>query len=191
MGIKEIKMDYKDIIELILSEKDFTVGGGCAAAISGAMACGLMGMVANLSKGKEYGYTDAEYDAIILELNDLKAQLLDGAVKDNEAYMMIVNAFKLPKRDESEIMARKAAIRQAGVEAANVPLANAKRNHRVLAIGQDLSGKSNPACATDLNAGLDLARMGLNSAKANVDVNLPLIKDEAIIDQFRKELEAL
>jgi len=26
------------------------------------MACGLMGMVANLSKGKDYGYSDKEYD---------------------------------------------------------------------------------------------------------------------------------
>ena len=121
-------MDYKDIIELILSENDYTVGGGCAAAISGAMACGLMGMVANLSKGKDFGQTDAQYDEIVAELNDLKARLLEGSVRDNEAYMMIVNAYKLPKTDETEIAERRAAIRRAGVEAASVPLANAKMN---------------------------------------------------------------
>lgn len=184
-------MDYKGIIELILDETDYTVGGGCAAAIAGAMACGLIGMVANLSKGKDFACSDEAYENIIKELRGLKAELLRGSVKDNEAYLMIVNAFKLPKTNETEVNARKAAIRQAGVEAANVPLANAKLDHRVLAIGLSLSGKSNPACATDLNAGIDLARMGLNSAKANVEVNLPLIKDEAIIDQFKKELAAL
>ncbi len=184
-------MDYKDIIELILSENDYTVGGGCAAAISGAMACGLMGMVANLSKGKDFGQTDAQYDEIVAELNDLKARLLEGSVRDNEAYMMIVNAYKLPKTDETEIAERRAAIRRAGVEAASVPLANAKMNHRVHAIGTALVGRSNPACGTDLQAGIDLARVGLNSAKANVDVNLPLIKDEAEIARFRQELSLL
>lgn len=184
-------MDYKDIIELILAENDFTVGGGCAAAISGAMACGLMGMVANLSKGKDFGATDAQYDQIITELNELKAQLLDGAVKDNEAYMMIVNAFKLPKTDETEIAARKAAIQQAGIEAASVPLANARRNHRVLAIGLALMGKSNPSCGTDLAAGIDLARAGLKSAKANVTVNLPLIKDQSVVAEFNQAISAL
>ena len=184
-------MDYKGIIELILDETDYTVGGGCASAIAGAMACGLLGMVANLSKGKDYGQTDEAYDQTIVELNELKAQLLQGSVKDNEAYLMIVNAFKLPKTTETEIAARKGAIRRAGVEAANVPLENAKLNHRVLAMGKALAGTSNPACGTDLQAGIDLAKMGLASAKANVLVNLPLIKDEIIIENFNKELALL
>lgn len=45
-------MDYKDIFELILNENDFTVGGGSTAALAGAMACGLIGMVVNLLKEK-------------------------------------------------------------------------------------------------------------------------------------------
>lgn len=87
-------MDYKDIYELILNENDFTVGGGSTAALAGAMACGLIGMVANLSKGKEYSYTDEKYDSIVAELNTLKEKLLQGSVEDNRAYMMIANAYK-------------------------------------------------------------------------------------------------
>lgn len=184
-------MDYKDIFELILDENDFTVGGGSSSAIAGAMACGLMGMVANLSKGKEYGHSDSDYDDIISELNEMKKKFLDGAVEDNKAYLLIVNAYKLPKSTDEEKVVRKAAIEQAGIAAANVPLNNAILNKRVHGIGLDLLGKSNPACKTDLQAGIDLSKVGMDAGVANVEVNLPLIKNEEILNEFKEKLKGI
>ena len=168
-------MDYKKIFDLILDENDFTVGGGSSSAIVGAMACGLMGMVANLSKGKDYGYSDKEYDNIIKELNKAKANFLQGAVDDNKAYMLIVNAYKLPKSSEEEKEIRRKAIQNAGIEAAKVPLSNALLNKKV----------------NDLQAGVDLSHIGINMGKSNVKANLPLIKDEKIVKNFKKEIENL
>lgn len=184
-------MDYKDIIELILDENDFTVGGGSSSAIAGAFGCGLMGMVINLSKGKDYGYSDEKYDELAAELKELKAKFLQGAVNDNEAYMLIVNAYKLPKATDEEKTERKAAIQNAGIRAAEVPMSNAKLNKRLLEIGEGLLTNSNPACGTDLNAGVEFAKMGIKAGKENVEVNLPLIKDEEIIARFKKDLESL
>lgn len=184
-------MDYKDIIELILDENNFTVGGGSSSAIAGAFACGLMGMVANLSKGKDYGHTDEEYDNIVKELNGLKNKFLIGAVDDNKAFLLIKNAYKLPKKSDEEKIIRKKAIQDAGIAAANVPLSNAKLNKRTYEIGQDLLENSNPACITDLQAGIDFTKMGINAGKANVEVNLSLIKDEKIVDNFKKEISML
>ena len=184
-------MDYKDIYELILNENDFTVGGGSTAALAGAMACGLIGMVANLSKGKEYSYTDEKYYSIVAELNTLKEKLLQGSVEDNRAYMMIANAYKLPKATDEEKEERKKAIQRAGIEAAKVPLSNAILNKKVYERGSSLIGKSNPACFTDLRAGIDLSKLGLEIAKANVEVNLPLIKNEEIIENLKKQVELL
>lgn len=42
-------MDYKGVMDLILDTDDVTVGGGSASALSGALACGLIGMVCKLS----------------------------------------------------------------------------------------------------------------------------------------------
>jgi len=149
-------MNYKEIFDLILDENDFTVGGGSSSAIVGAMACGLMGMVANLSKGKDYGYSDKEYDDIIKELNEAKANFLQGAVEDNKAYMLIVNAYKLPKASDEKLLE-----------------------------------KSNPACITDLQAGVDLSYIGINMGKSNVKANLPLIKDEKIVNEFEAQIKNL
>lgn len=184
-------MDYKDIIELILDENNFTVGGGSSSAIAGAFACGLMGMVANLSKGKEYGHSDEEYDEMIKELNDLKSKLLEGSVDDNKAFLLIKNAYKLPKATDEDKAKRKLAIQEAGIAAANVPLSNAKLNKRVNEIGKDLLKNSNPACITDLQAGVDFSVLGINAGKANVEVNLPLIKDEKVIENFKEEISKL
>ena len=172
-------MNYKEIFDLILDENDFTVGGGSSSAIVGAMACGLMAMVANLSKGKDYGYSDKEYDDIIKELNEAKANFLQGAVEDNKAYMLIVNAYKLPKASDEEKEIRKKAIQNAGIEAAKVPLSN------------KLLEKSNPACITDLQAGVDLSYIGINMGKSNVKANLPLIKDEKIVNEFEAQIKNL
>lgn len=184
-------MNYKEIFDLILDEKDFTVGGGSTAALAGAMACGLIGMVANLSKEKDFGFEDMKYNSIVEELNALKVKLLQGSVDDNKAYMMIVNAYKLPKTTDEEKEKRKIAIQYAGIEAANIPLSNAKLNKKIYEIGNLLIGKSNPACFTDLKAGIDLAKLGLDTAKANVEVNLPLIKDKKIVEEFKKQIEIL
>lgn len=184
-------MNYKEIIELILDENNFTVGGGSTSAISGAMACGLIGMVVNLSKGKDYGYTDEEYDNILKKVNDIKEKLKQGSVDDNKAYTMIVDAYKLPKSNEEEKTIRKKAINDAGVEAARVPLSNAKLNSIVNEIGIDLLDKSNSACITDLKAGIDLTVVGVNAGKANVEANLPLIKDEKVVEELKKEINNL
>ena len=178
-------MNYKEIFDLILDENDFTVGGGSSSAIVGAMACGLMGMVANLSKGKDYGYSDKEYDDIIKELNEAKANFLQGAVEDNKAYMLIVNAYKLPKASDEEKEIRKKAIQNAGIQAAKVPISNALLNKKVNEIGK------NPACITDLQAGVDLSYIGINMGKSNVKANLPLIKDEKIVNEFEEQIKNL
>lgn len=45
-------MSYIDIMDKILDSHDVTVGGGSSSAIAGAIAAGLIGMVARLSTKK-------------------------------------------------------------------------------------------------------------------------------------------
>lgn len=184
-------MSYIDVIDKILDSKDVTVGGGSASAISGAMAAGLMSMVARLSTKKDYGLTEAKYLEVAEELDILSKELLEGSEKDTEAYLLIKNAYSMPKSNEEEKAARSAAIRKAGEAAATVPKENGYMCKRVYELGQSLVGKSNDAAFSDLIIGVNLAKLGIEGCVMNIEANLPMIKDEEIIEGFKKHIEVL
>lgn len=184
-------MSYIDVIDKILDSKDVTVGGGSASAISGAMAAGLMSMVARLSTKKDYGLTETKYLTIAEELDLLSKELLKGSEKDTEAYLLIKNAYSMPKSNEEEKATRSAAIREAGAAAATVPKENGYMCKRVYELGTSLEGKSNDAAFSDLIIGVNLAKLGIEGCVMNIEANLPMIKDEKTIEGFKEHIEIL
>ncbi|MDR3332917.1 MAG: cyclodeaminase/cyclohydrolase family protein, partial [Synergistaceae bacterium] len=122
-------MDFYEAMDNIMDSHDVTVGGGSASAAAAAMAAGLIGMVARLSvskNGKTYGLPDDEYIACADRLDRLGAELKRGASDDADAYIGLRNAYAMPKETDGQKSARRAAIEDAAVAAASVPLKNAK-----------------------------------------------------------------
>ncbi len=140
------------------------------------MAAGLVGMCVRLSTGKEYGFTDEKYLALADELDGYVKTLKDGAVEDTQAYLGIKSAFGLPKATDEEKAARRAAIEEAAVKAATVPLNNGRTALRIYNICKELEGNYNTATASDMEAGVLLARMAIYDTALNVEANLSLIK---------------
>ena len=184
-------MDYKNVLELILDTDDVTVGGGSASALSGALACGLIGMVCKLSIKKDYGISPDEQLEYAKELEELREKLLSGIVDDANAYGVIIDAYKLPKETEEEKETRKKAIANSGIVVATAPMENARLCRRVYDIGIELKGKKNPNCNSDLVIGCDLAKVGTNGCIMNIEVNLSLVKDEEKLDEFNRVIEEL
>lgn len=184
-------MDYKNVLELILDTDDVTVGGGCASALSGALACGLIGMVCKLSTKKDYGVSPDGQLEYAKELEELREKLLSGIVDDADAYGVIIDAYKLPKETEEEKEARKKAIANAGIIGATAPMENATLCRRVYDIGVELEGKTNPNCQSDLVIGRELARVGTNGCLMNIEANLPLVKDEERLIEFNKVIKEI
>lgn len=178
-------MSYIDVLDKILDSQDVTVGGGSASAISGAMAAGLIGMAARLSTGKEYGFIDKVYLDLSDELDKISKELLEGSKKDTEAYLLIKNAFKLPKSTPEEKEARKNAVSNAGIEAALVPKSNADKCNRVFMIASMLENNYNENASSDFIIGKNLAQLGMQGCILNIEANLSLIKDKTI----RRSLE--
>lgn len=184
-------MDYKNVLELILDTDDVTVGGGSASALSGALACGLIGMVCKLSLKKDYGISSESQLEYAKELEELREKLLSGIVSDANAYGVIIDAYKLPKETEEEKEIRKKSIANAGIVGATAPMENARLCRRVYNIGLELEGKTNPSCHTDLAIGCELAKIGTNGCVMNIEVNLSLVKDEEKLAEFNRAIKEL
>jgi len=180
-------MDHHAILDLILDSRDVTVGGGSASALAGAMAAGLAGMVARLSTGKAYGLPDPRYLEIAGSAERLATELAAGAVRDSAAYLLIKQAYALPKGTPEEKAVRAEAIQRAGIAAAAVPLENAGRCAQVRDLCAALHGQSNPNTGSDLKVADMLCRAGLEGCLDNIAANLPLIKDGAIRSEFETQ----
>lgn len=183
-----MKPEVTEVLSKIIDSDDTTVGGGSASALSGAMAAGMISMVAKLSKKKPVNFTVEQYDAISAECDALVEQLQQGSVNDTLAYRMIVDAFKLPKGTDEEKAARSAAVQAAATKAAEVPRDNARLNARVHQLGAMLRGNSNPACLSDLTSALYLAEGGVKDCVLNIQANLGMIKDEATCSALKEDM---
>ncbi len=184
-------MNYQKILELILDSNNFTVGGGSAASLAGAQGAALLAMVTRLSLNKGYQLSDGQYKKIIDELELLKGRLLNGAVDDSQAYLLIKNAYGLPKQTEEQKQLRRREIESAGYQAASVPLSNAKQCYRVLELAKQLENNYNSNAISDYQVAVSLIRVGIDGCKKNVDVNLPLIKDENKLTELRQQLSSI
>ncbi len=175
----------------VLDPADTSTGGGSASALAGAMAAALVAMVSGLSIGQDAAVSAAYYEDIAQIGNALAAALLAGADDDARAFDTVRAAYRLPKGSEVEVAARRAAIQSSLIHAARVPLRNAQRCAQALELVARLEGRSNPRVASDLQCAAYLARASLQGCLANVDINLPSIKDPVTAEEIRTQAQDL
>lgn len=165
-----------------------TPGGGSAAAYAGAMAAGLVSMVARLTIGKK-GYEDQETKManILQESETLRADLRSAVEQDSEAFNQVMAAFKLPKSDPD----RKGAIQDATLGAALVPLEVAEKALRVMGLALESSRSGNLNAISDAGSAVNLAFACLNSAAYNVRINLSGLDDREKASKIKQGIEAI
>lgn len=174
-----------------LASGDPTPGGGAVAALAGALGAALVSMVCNLTVGRErYAATDAEARAILADATALLESLQAGIQRDATAYDTLMAAYRLPRSDDREKAARSEAIQTATVGATIVPLELAEASARVIDLAERAIGKTNPNAASDLAVAALLGVAAIESAAANVDINLKTLKDEAVKDDVSVRLQA-
>jgi len=165
-----------------------TPGGGSAAAASGAMAAGLAGMVAAMSRGKKaYAQYEAPLSEAIARLAGLREELKAAIDADAASYNAVMKAYKAAREAGDE---GKALVNAALREAAGVPLGVAERAAEVARIAEGLRAISSPMMGSDLTTAVALAQAAITGALANVDINLgsmesPSAEDEVFVAETR------
>ncbi len=154
-------------------------GGGSISAYMGALASALGTMVANLSAHKR-GWDDRwkEFSDVAEAGQLLMQELLDLVDEDTAAFDRIMACFGMPKGTEEEKAARAAAIEEATLYAASVPLKTMEASLKTMPLALEMARKGNPASASDAGVAALAARAACRGAELNVRINASGLKDK-------------
>ena len=171
-----------------LASEDATPGGGSAAAVAAATGAALVAMVARLTEGKK-GYEDVSprMAEIVKAADAARATLLSLADRDTAAFDGVMAAFRMRKETDAERADRAAAIQAAFREAAAVPAEVARRAGDLLPSAVEVIRTGNANAASDGLAAAHLLFAGVQTALANVAINLGSIKDAGLVTAYRGE----
>ena len=166
-----------------------TPGGGSASALAGAAGASLLLMVARMPKTKTAPETDrAPLDAAAAALAPIARELRDLIDRDTAAYEEVVAAYRLPKSTDEEKSARREAIQRAMRSAVEAPLAVTRACRAALDQAAIVERHGNPNAASDVIVAKELLKAGLNGARANVEINLPSVIDQAYVERVKAQL---
>ena len=175
-----------------LASKQPTPGGGAASALCGATAAALTAMLGNLTAGKAGSEANDKMALeIIIAADKLRLELAQLADDDAAVFSKFMEAYKMPKATDTEKAMRTAAIGQAAIAAAEVPMQIANKSLEVLKLARKLIVFGNPNAISDGTVSALMARAALRSALYNVKINLGLIKDDEYVAAARAKMKQL
>lgn len=180
-------LSVKQFSEMVASEQP-APGGGSVSALMGALGAALGTMVANLSSHKK-GWEDkwemfsdwAEKGKI---LHDQLLELIDD---DTAAYNEYMDAFKLPKKTEEEIVIRKVVIQNAVRKAIEVPLKTMRLSFLSMEVIKAMAERGNPNSVSDAGVGAIAARAAVAGAGLNVRINIDGLEDKELALEYINE----
>jgi len=175
-----------------LATKSPTPGGGSIAALSGAMAAGLITMVCELTIGKK-AYVEFESEALALRERSeaLRAELQQLAQEDIAAFDRLSAAYKLPRVTEADAASRRAAIQQTTRYATEVPLRVARAAVALLPLCAPLASRGNRTAVSDVAVAALMVRAAVPGALINVESNLASLEDQLFVRQTHAQVEDL
>jgi methenyltetrahydrofolate cyclohydrolase len=153
-----------------------TPGGGSIAPVTGSFGLGLVLMALEISASKQ---PSAAASAALSKGQGLLQDLQPFVDRDVQVFQSYMTALRLPKQTQEEQAARDTARAAASLEAARTPLQAAEACLRALIFAQSSAKHIHKNVWSDLLAGADLLLGALKAVLRTVDINLPMLKDEA------------
>jgi glutamate formiminotransferase/formiminotetrahydrofolate cyclodeaminase len=171
-----------------LSDESPAPGGGSVSALAASLAAGLASMVAVLSHAKKgFEAKQADLDRIAVRGQRLKDQLLYAVDADTDAFDKFLAAMRMPKNTPEEEALRDAAIADATVGAAIVPLGVLEACPELIELNREVGRIGLQASLSDAGVGAQVARAAAAGAYQNVCINLAGLGDatrkKALLDR--------
>ncbi|MEW6029797.1 MAG: glutamate formimidoyltransferase [Chloroflexota bacterium] len=169
-----------------------TPGGGSAGAYAGAMGAALVSMVSGLTIGKKkYADVEAEMQAVRVVAENLREELTQAVDDDSAAFEAMMGALKLPKDTDDQKAARNAAIINATLNAAHIPLHVSENAVKVMELALKCAQRGNLNAISDSMSGFAMSRAALTAAGYNVRININSLEDKSAGEKMLKELADL
>ena len=163
-----------------LSSNSPTPGGGNVSAFCGSLASSLGVMVCNLTIGKKK-YLDSEEELKVLmkKLERVIDEFLALAEEDNKAFNQVMEALKLPKETEAQIIKRSKKIENATIAAGVVPFRVIYLCKTIMPALMTIAEKGNQNSLSDAGVAISLISSAAQGAYLNVLINCSSFKDNA------------
>jgi len=146
----------------VLAKKEPIPGGGSVAALTAALAAGLMSMVARYSLGKaSLKRTERKIETVLARTENLRKRLLELVDLDAKAYLKVVRS-----RGQSPALKMKAKS-----EARAVPREVGRISYQLLELAPVLVSYGNKYLISDVEMAVELLFAAYKSAIINVNVN--------------------
>jgi glutamate formiminotransferase/formiminotetrahydrofolate cyclodeaminase len=167
-------------------------GGGSVAASAGALSAALAAMVGRLTiTKKKYADVKEEMALVRDQADALRAELTQLIDTDKAAFMAVMDAFKLPKGTDEQLVLREKTVQEATKQAAQVPLEVMKKSLAVLRLAKAVAEKGNENSITDAGVAGLMGLASVEGARYNVRINLTSLTDQTFVEHLKHESEAV
>jgi glutamate formiminotransferase / formiminotetrahydrofolate cyclodeaminase len=172
-----------------VASKKATPGGGSVSAYIGALAAGLVCMVARMTLAKkDFAQESARLQELVGKGDSLRQKFLGLVVEDAESFDAVMQAFKLP-REKPEV--RRKAIQEATVKATEVPLRTLDSSVQILRLDNEVAKYGAINALSDVTTSVAAARAAMEGAASNVLINLDTLDDEHFVNKTRLRVSEL
>jgi formiminotetrahydrofolate cyclodeaminase len=122
---------------------------------------------------------------------NLRKELTQAVEDDAASFEVLMATYKLPKEGDDQKIARSAAITQATLNAAHVPLHVAEDSVKVMELALKCAKHGNANAISDSMSGFAMSRAALTAAAYNVRINLNSLEDKSLGVKMLAELAEL
>lgn len=179
-----VNLTLSDFCDLLSTDAP-APGGGSVAALCTAMSGALTAMVSNLTVDKK-GYEQVKDTVLALAekgqaVKDKALQCID---RDTDAFNLMMDAMRLPKKTDEEIALRNARMEETTQKAILVPFETLELSLAAVELSRDVAKVGNLNALSDAGVGALTALAGAKAAYYNILINLKGITTQAFIDDI-------